>query len=158
MKKIIGIDPALRKTGWAIIQNNNNSLKFIASGTIKTNDKESISDRLSDLHYQLAEIIENYHPEEAAIEETFINNNSLSSLKLGQARGAIIVTCAIFDLKIAEYASTNVKKSISGIGRADKNQIAQMVKYLMPKAKFNSSDESDAISIAICHNNHRKLG
>ncbi len=91
MKKILGIDPALRKTGWAIIEKNNNSLNFIASGTIKTNDKESMAERLSDLHYQLAEIIEEYWPEEVAIEETFVNNNSLSSLKLGQARGAIIV-------------------------------------------------------------------
>jgi crossover junction endodeoxyribonuclease RuvC len=154
MKKILGIDPALRKTGWAIIEKNNNSLNFIASGTIKTNDKESMAERLSDLHYQLAEIIEEYWPEEVAIEETFVNNNSLSSLKLGQARGAIIVSCAIFKLKISEYASTTVKKTISGIGRADKNQIATMVKYLMPRAEFNNADESDAIAIAICHNNH----
>ncbi|MDA7705445.1 crossover junction endodeoxyribonuclease RuvC [Rickettsiales bacterium] len=157
MIKILGIDPALRKTGWAIIEKNNNILNFIASGTIKTNDKESMSDRLSDLHYQLAEIIEDHQPKQAAIEETFVNNNSLSSLKLGQARGAIIVTCAIFDLKIYEYASTSVKKAITGVGRADKNQIAQMVKYIMPKAKFNSDDESDAIAIAICHNNSTRF-
>lgn len=154
MSKILGIDPALRKTGWAIIEKNNNSLHFVASGTIKTNDKDIMSNRLSDLHYQLAEIIEQYQPDQTAIEETFINNNSLSSLKLGQARGAIIVTCAIFDLKISEYASTTVKKAISGIGRADKNQIAKMVQYLMPKAKFNGNDESDAIAIAICHSRY----
>tara|TARA_B110000259_G_scaffold188056_1_gene244705 strand:+ start:11389 stop:11859 length:471 start_codon:yes stop_codon:yes gene_type:complete len=154
MIKILGIDPALRKTGWAIIEKNNNSLSFIACGTVKTNDKSSMSDRLSDLHYQLAEVIEEYQPHEAAIEETFVNNNALSSLKLGQARGAIIVTCAIFDLKISEYASTTIKKTISGVGRADKNQVATMVKYLMPKATFNNADESDAIAIAICHNNH----
>ena len=154
MIKILGIDPALRKTGWAIIEKNNNSLSFIACGTVKTNDKSSMSDRLSDLHYQLAEVIEEYQPHEAAIEDTFVNNNALSSLKLGQARGAIIVTCAIFDLKISEYASTTIKKTISGVGRADKNQVATMVKYLMPKATFNNADESDAIAIAICHNNH----
>ncbi|MFT4718717.1 MAG: crossover junction endodeoxyribonuclease RuvC [Rickettsiales bacterium] len=154
MIKILGIDPALRKTGWAIIEKNNNSLSFVACGTVKTNDKSSMSDRLSDLHYQLAEVIEEYQPHEAAIEETFVNNNALSSLKLGQARGAIIVTCAIFDLKISEYASTTIKKTISGVGRADKNQVATMVKYLMPKATFNNADESDAIAIAICHNNH----
>lgn len=154
MKKILGIDPALRKTGWAIIEKNNNTLNFVASGTIKTNNKDKMSDRLLDLHYQLSKIIEQYRPTDASIEETFINNNSLSSLKLGQARGAIIVTCAIFDLKIFEYASTTIKKAISGIGRADKQQIATMVKYILPKAKFNNADESDAIAIAICHNNH----
>lgn len=152
--RIIGIDPALTKTGWAIIEKHNNSLNFIASGTIKTNSKDNMADRLSDLHYQLAEIIEEYNPSQASIEEVFINNNSLSSLKLGQARGAIIVTCAIFKIKISEYSSTKIKKTISGVGRADKSQIANMVKYIVPKAKFNSSDESDAIAIAICHNNH----
>jgi crossover junction endodeoxyribonuclease RuvC len=157
MVRILGIDPALRKTGWGIIENNNNNLSFIACGSICTNKDDSISKRLGDLYIGISNIIDQYHLDEIAIEETFVNKNAVSSLKLGHARGALIVSCAIFKFEVYEYASTTIKKAIVGVGRADKNQIAQMVKLILPKSKFNNEDESDALAIAICHNNYRRF-
>ncbi len=152
--RIIGIDPGLTKTGVGIIEVKNNSLSFIASQTIYTSPSDPLVIRLSHFHHSLAEIIKTHQPHEAAIEETFININPTSSLKLGQARGALILSLGICGLKVAEYSATAVKKAVVGVGRAEKTQIQMMVKILLPKANFKTEDEADALAVAICHNNN----
>lgn len=157
--RIIGIDPALTKTGWGIIENINNSLKFVACGTIKTNNKDELPVRLNKIHKELIEAISLYKPKVAAIEETFINNNPLSSLKLGHARGCIILTLAICKIPVVEYSATAIKKSIVGVGRAEKQQIQSMVNILLPQSKnyIKTEDEADALATAICYINNKKF-
>lgn len=152
-KTILGIDPALTSTGWAIVAAENNKYSFINCGTVTTNAKESTAFRLKFISDKLNQVIEIYKPTEIALEETFVNNNNLSSLKLGQARGAIILTIAQNNLEIFEYSATNVKKSIVGVGRAEKQQVDRMIKILLPKAIPKTDHESDAIAIALTHLN-----
>ncbi len=149
--RIIGIDPGLTKTGIGIIEINNNSLNFVFSDTIYSSPDLQMADRLSHFHNMLIQIIQLYKPNFASIEETFVNKNPISSLKLGHARGALMLTLGLCGLKVAEYSSTAVKKTIVGVGRADKNQVGSMIKILLPKAKFSTEDEADALAIAICH-------
>ncbi len=155
--KIIGIDPGLTKTGVGIIEVKNNSLSFISSQTIQTSASDSLVSRLTKFHESLTEIIKNYQPDEAAIEETFVNNNPVSSLKLGHARGALILTLGLCGLKVTEYSTTAVKKAVTGVGRAEKTQIQAMIKILLPKSDSKSEDEADALAVAICHNNNKHL-
>lgn len=152
---ILGIDPALTQTGWGVISSHQNIISFIACGTIKTNAKQPLAERLHYLYQNISQVIDIYKPNEVAIEETFVNTNAVSSLKLGQARGALILSVAIKGLEIHEYASTSIKKTVVGVGRADKNQVGVMIKYLLPKAICKTEDEADALAVAICHNNHR---
>lgn len=153
--KIIGIDPGLTKTGVGIIEVKNNSLFFVASETIYTKPSEAFASRLQHFHDTLSKIIALHQPHESAIEETFINENPTSSLKLGHARGALILTLSLHGLKVSEYATTAVKKAVVGVGRADKNQVQMMVKVLLPNANFKTEDEADALAVAICHHSHR---
>jgi crossover junction endodeoxyribonuclease RuvC len=153
--KILGIDPGLTKTGWGLISCVNNNISFIACGTIHTNAKESLSKRIFHLHKNILEVVRLHKPDQAAIEETFINNNPTTSLKLGHARGALMLSLSLNeDLEIFEYSATAVKKAVVGIGRADKNQIGAMIGYILPKSNPKTEDEADALAIAICHNNH----
>jgi len=152
--KIIGIDPGLTKTGVGIIEIKNNSLFFIAAETIYSNAADPLSIRLNHFHKSLVEIIKIYQPDEAAIEETFVNKNPLSSLKLGHARGSLILSLSLCQLKVAEYSATAVKKAVVGVGRAEKEQIQMMIKVLLPKANFKTEDEADALAVAICHHNN----
>jgi crossover junction endodeoxyribonuclease RuvC len=151
---ILGIDPGLQHTGWGIIFNEGNSFKFIDAGVINTNPKDDLANRLKFLSEELTKIIKNNKITEAAIEETFVNKNNLSSLKLGHARGALMVTVSLAGISLAEYSATKVKKSIVGVGRAEKGQIGMMVKVLLPNAKFTSEDAADALAVAICHANN----
>jgi crossover junction endodeoxyribonuclease RuvC len=151
--RIIGIDPGLTKTGVGIIDVNNNTLSFVASQTIFTKASDPFATRLLYFHQSLLEIIKKYKPDISAIEETFVNKNPVSSLKLGHARGALILTLGLCELKVFEYASTAVKKSVVGVGRAEKAQVQAMIKILLPKADFKTEDEADALAIAICCNN-----
>ncbi len=155
--RILAIDPGLNKTGWAIVDYKDNCTYFVACGTIKTDSKNTLPQRLSDIHHQLEGIIVRFGPHEAAIEETFVNKNPQSSLKLGHARGAIILTLSLAQLSINEYSATNIKKSVVGAGRADKAQIEAMVKMLLPNAKIHGADEADALAVALCHCHHRNL-
>ena len=158
MTTILGIDPALTKTGWGIIFHDKGVLKFVASGTIKTSDKDNLCTRLGVLSEGLMKVIKEYDPDEAAIEETFVNKSGQATLKLGQARGALILTTAQAKIPLGEYAANLVKKTVTGTGHAEKEQIQMMVKMLMPTAKFDSADAADALAVAITHAIHsRKL-
>jgi crossover junction endodeoxyribonuclease RuvC len=153
--RIIGIDPGLRRTGWGIIDVVGNRLSFIAAGTLMVETEGVMGDRLVDLFDQLTGIIESHRPDEAAVEETFVNENPRSTLKLGQARGIALLVPARAGLMVAEYAPNQIKKSVVGAGHAEKQQIRMMVKVLLPKATFDKDDAADALAIAICHAHHR---
>lgn len=152
--RLLGIDPGLKHTGWGIIETSGNKLSYVACGCISTDEKEPISFRLLRLHTELTKILELYKPDEAAIEETFVNKNALSSLKLGHARGALMMTVSLAGLTPKEYAATLVKKSVVGVGRAEKDQVMMMVKMLLKGAEIKSADAADALAVAICHASH----
>ncbi len=154
--RIIGIDPGLRRTGWGVIESYGNSLKFIASGTVRSDDKADLATRLCQLHDGLEAVLHFHKPEEAAVEATFVNRDATATLKLGQARGVAMLVPARAGLVVAEYAPNAVKKTVIGVGHGDKKQIHMMVKVLMPRATFDTDDAADAIAIAICHAHHRE--
>ncbi|RWC29236.1 crossover junction endodeoxyribonuclease RuvC [Mesorhizobium sp.] len=154
--RIIGIDPGLRRTGWGIVESLGNSLRFIASGTVKSDDKAALATRLCQLHDGLAEILHSAMPHEAAVEQTFVNKDAVATLKLGQARGIAMLVPARAGLVVAEYAPNAVKKAVIGVGHGDKKQIHMMVKVLLPKAIFDTEHAADALAIAICHAHHRQ--
>lgn len=153
--KIIGIDPGLTKTGVGVIEVKNNTISFVASETIHSSPSDPLSIRLQHYYQELTRIIKIFQPDEAAIEETFVNQNPVSSLKLGHARGALILSLGLSNLSVYEYSATAVKKAVTGVGRAEKSQIQAMIKILLPKANFKTEDEADALAVAICHNNNR---
>ncbi|MDX2095702.1 MAG: crossover junction endodeoxyribonuclease RuvC [Alphaproteobacteria bacterium] len=156
--RIIGIDPGLVSTGWGIIECRGSALTFVDCGTIAPDAKAALSERLLALHRDLSRIIALYAPTTAAIEETFVTANGASTLKLGQARGALIVTLAAQGLPVAEYAARTVKKALVGTGAADKNQVSRMVGVLLPAAREALAackhDAADALAIAITHAHH----
>jgi len=152
--KIIGIDPGLQKTGWGIITKDGNALKYIASGLIKTNAKAELAQRLATLHHGLTDIINTHAPQTAAVEETFINKNPASALKLGQARGVVLAVPAILNLPTAEYSANKIKKSVVGTGHASKDQIQMMIRTLLPASGQITEDEADALAVAITHAHH----
>ena len=155
MRIILGIDPGLQRTGWGVIQYNGNALSLIGCGTVTTDSAEkSIAPRVLHLSNELQKIITKYQPNEAAVEETFVNVNGQSTLKLGQARGAILLTLVQSGVAVSEYAATLVKKSIVGAGRAEKNQVSLMVQVLLPGCAKHGADAMDALAVAICHAHH----
>ena len=154
---ILGIDPGLQKTGWGIISSEGNALQYIASGLIKTNTKNSMAERLAHLHHGLIAVIDEHSPHEAAIEETFVNQNPASALKLGQARGVLLTVPALKGLSVEEYSANKVKKSVVGSGHAAKQQIGMMVKTLLPACGTITEDEADALAVAITHAHYRTL-
>lgn len=154
--RIMGIDPGLRKTGWGLIESKGNALRFVAAGTIAAPAKDELSQRLVYIFNSLVDLIDEFAPDEAAVEETFVNKDARATLKLGQARGIALLAPAKAGLWTGEYAANQVKKSVVGVGHADKSQVQLMVKTLLPKAQFNSDDAADALAIAICHAHHRE--
>lgn len=153
--RIIGIDPGLRRTGWGIIDTLGNSLKFVASGTVMSDGDMDLASRLCQLHDGLAEVVHAYRPDEAAVEQTFVNKDAVATLKLGQARGVVMLVPARAGLQVSEYAPNAVKKAVIGVGHGEKQQIHMMLKILMPKVEFTGNDAADALAIAICHAHHR---
>ena len=153
--RIIGIDPGLRNSGWGVVESLGNSLRFVASGTVKSDGKLDLASRLKQLYDGLESVLHFYQPFEAAVENTFVNKDATATLKLGQARGIAMVVPARAGLRVAEYAPNAVKKAVIGVGHGDKKQIHMMVKVLMPKATFDSDHAADALAIAICHAHHR---
>ena len=155
MTIILGIDPGLVKTGWGIIEQTGSKLKYIDCGVISTSSKVPIEKRLHVLHNELSKIVLKFCPEESGIEETFVNKNAASSLKLGFARGALLLSLSINKLLVSEYAPTLIKKTVVGVGRAEKSQIQAMIKVLLPASNVDDEDAADALAVAICHANHR---
>ena len=153
--RIIGIDPGLRRTGWGIIESDGLRLIYVASGMIPSTADEQLSYRLREIFEGLTSVLGSFKPHEASVEETFVNKDARSTLKLGQARGIALLAPAMKGLQVAEYAANVIKKTVVGAGHAEKHQVQAMIKFLLPKAKFDSADEADALAIAICHANHR---
>jgi crossover junction endodeoxyribonuclease RuvC len=153
--RIIGIDPGLRRCGWGIVEATGNRLVFVACGTLMPPTDGALADRLAFLFAGVNQVLDLYAPDEAAVEETFVNAGPRSALLLGQARGVALMTPAVRGLLVAEYAANLVKKSVVGTGHADKGQVGLMVKTLLPVADFKSADAADALAIAICHAHHR---
>ncbi|MBV8392819.1 MAG: crossover junction endodeoxyribonuclease RuvC [Alphaproteobacteria bacterium] len=152
--RLIGLDPGLRLTGWGVIDVEGNRLRHVAHGVIKVSVEGTLASRLNDLFDGIAAVIVEHRPLEAAVEETFVNVNPASTLKLGQARGVVLVAPARAGLPVFEYAANLVKKSVVGAGHADKRQIAMMVGRLLPGV-VATADAADALAIAICHAHHR---
>ncbi|MBN9565303.1 MAG: crossover junction endodeoxyribonuclease RuvC [Alphaproteobacteria bacterium] len=155
MIKIIGIDPGLRNTGWGVIGVNGNHLHHIGHGVVRSTDKGTTAARLAELFKGLQNIIETHEPHEAAVEETFVNMNPTSTLKLGLARGMAIVVPALRDIPVAEYSANRIKKAVVGVGHADKKQMGHMVQVLLPMAGEVKLDAADALAVAICHAHFR---
>jgi crossover junction endodeoxyribonuclease RuvC len=153
--RILGIDPGLRHMGWGIVEVSGSRLTYVASGTIHSADKADLGVRLRSLHEGLSAVVADYAPQEAAVEETFVNCDPRSALKLGQARGIAIVVPALAGLPVAEYAANLIKKTVVGSGHAEKTQIALMVRMLLPKCDPASADAADALAVAITHAQHR---
>ena len=154
--RIIGLDPGLRITGWGVIEVRGSSLTHVDHGTVTSKATDSLPVRLLSLYTQLVDIIQQYAPHEAAVEETFVNRNPLSALKLGAARGIVLLAPAQGGLVVGEYAPNTVKKSVVGVGHADKTQVAMMVERLLPTSRGAIQDAADALAIAICHAHHRR--
>jgi crossover junction endodeoxyribonuclease RuvC len=155
--RIIGIDPGLRRTGWGVIESDGVRLSYVASGLITSAADEELAHRLRELYQGISTVIASFQPREAAVEETFVNDNARATLKLGQARGMALLAPAMAGLRVAEYPPNLVKKAVVGAGHAEKQQIQAMIGFLLPKARVESADEADALAIAICHANHRQV-
>lgn len=155
MVRIIGLDPGLRNTGWGVIESEGSRLSYIADGAVHSDADAPLPERLLQLHRQLLDVLSTYSPDEAAIEETFVNKDARATLKLGQARGVVMLAPAALAITVAEYAPNQIKKSVVGAGHAEKAQVKHMVKLLLPKAQMNTADSTDALAIAICHAHHR---
>ncbi|MDE2601607.1 MAG: crossover junction endodeoxyribonuclease RuvC [Bradyrhizobium sp.] len=153
--RILGIDPGLRRTGWGVIEINGNRLGFVGCGSVEPADSLPLASRLLAIHQGLAAVLADFRPEEAAVEQTFVNKDGVATLKLGQARGVAMLAPAMFGVTVAEYAPNQIKKTVVGAGHADKNQISVMLKILLPKAEPKSPDAADALAVAITHAHHR---
>lgn len=154
--RIIGIDPGLRRCGWGVIEASGNRLSFVACGTLTPPVSDDLANRLAGLFTGISDLVRRFSPDEAAVEETFVNQGARSALQLGQARGVALMTPASMGLPVAEYAANLVKKSVVGTGHAEKTQVQAMVKIMLPQADFaKSADAADALAIAICHAHHR---
>ena len=152
MIRLLGLDPGLRHTGWGLVDKEGPKFRFISAGVINPDETLSLPERLAELHEGLKKIITDWKPDEVAVEETFVNKNPNSTLKLGQARGVVILTPALFGLPVAEYTPNQIKKMIVGAGHADKNQVDMMVRTLLKTVPEHiPPDASDALAIALCH-------
>jgi crossover junction endodeoxyribonuclease RuvC len=151
---ILGLDPGLGTTGWGIIRAQGNRLSHIANGQLKTSASEPLPRRLSHLASQLEAILADHQPDATAVEEVFVNKNPQSTLKLGQARGVILMIAARSGLEVGEYAARLVKKAVVGTGGAEKAQVHAMVQRLLPGATIAGPDAADALAVAITHAHH----
>ena len=148
---ILGIDPGLRNTGWGVIESDGNRLKHLAHGTVTSDAAFDLAQRLAQLHDGLFEVVKQWQPQACAVEETFVNRNPVSTLKLGQARGVALLVPARAGLVVAEYAPNHIKKALVGVGHAEKAQVHAMVARLLHGAAKAGSDAADALAVAICH-------
>ena len=152
-KRVLGIDPGLLHTGWAVVDTAGQSRKYIASGVILPNPKLEMAERLVTIFHELTKICETFQPDECSIEIIFVNKNPKTTLLLGQARAAAIVAVANHNIPVFEYEPNVIKKALTGAGHADKSAVDKMVKILLPVAQPKTADEADAIAIALAHTN-----
>lgn len=155
MARILGIDPGLKSTGWGMIEVEGNVLKHLGHGVVTSTAKFTLPDRLDEIYVGLKTIINTFDPDEAAVEEIFVNQNPASALKLGMARGVVLLAPARAGLDVAEYSANKIKKSVVGAGHANKEQIVRMVQHLLPGCHVAETDAADALAIAICHAHYR---
>jgi len=148
---ILGLDPSLTCTGWGIVAKAGNRLTHVANGQVRTDPKASLAEWLVTLDRELTDVILAHRPDHAAVEEVFVNKNPQSTLKLGHARGVILLTAARAGLPVAEYATRLVKQAIVGTGAAEKAQVEAMLKVLLPGARVTGPDAADALAVAITH-------
>lgn len=155
MPRLLGIDPGLRFTGWGVIEAEGNRLRHVADGVIATESTTAVPERLKLLHDGLRELLTRLCPDEAAVEETYVNRNGTATLKLGYARGVALLAPALAGIPVAEYAAKSVKMAVVGTGGAEKEQVQMMVRRLLPGAVIRRADAADALAVAICHAHHR---
>jgi len=153
--RLLGLDPGLRHTGWGVIEADGNRLSHIANGVVTADHEAPLAQRLATIYDGIIAVIAAHCPSEAAVEESFVNRNPASALKLGLARGVILLAPAKAGLGVYEYAANRVKKAVVGAGHAHKQQIGAMVAILLPGCKPDSEDAADALAIAICHAHYR---
>jgi crossover junction endodeoxyribonuclease RuvC len=154
--RILGVDPGSRLTGYGCVDFSGRTLKHVADGTLRLSNtggrsETPLEDRLFSLYEGLSEVIREYRPEVLSVEKVFFAKNALSALKLGQARGAVILTGRIHGLSIAEYSPAEVKSAVAGYGQADKEQVARMLQLMLGRREFVTPDASDGLALAICH-------
>ena len=151
--RLLGLDPGLRHTGWGLIEaRRGNELRFLACGVVSAPEGDDLARRLGFLYHGLAAVIRDWLPAEAAVEETVVNRNPLTSLKLGHARGVVLLAASHAGIPVCEYASSRVKKAVTGTGGAGKEQVAAMVRFLLSGCGEGlKADASDALAVAICH-------
>jgi crossover junction endodeoxyribonuclease RuvC len=155
MVRLLGLDPGLRFTGWGVIEVDGNRLRHIGDGVIATDSTDAVPDRLKVLHEALMALLNRLRPDEAAVEETYINRSGSASLKLGYARGVALLAPALAGVPVTEYGAKSVKKAVVGTGGADKDQVEMMVRRLLPGALIRRADAADALAVAICHAHNR---
>jgi crossover junction endodeoxyribonuclease RuvC len=155
MAKLLGVDPGLRYTGWGLIEADRNRLRYIADGVIAIDAELGVPERLKTLYDALAGLLSRHRPDEAAVEETYVNRNGAATLKLGYARGIALLTPALAGIPVTEYAAKSVKLAVVGTGSAAKQQVQEMVRRLLPGAAIQRPDAADALAVAICHAHHR---
>jgi crossover junction endodeoxyribonuclease RuvC len=153
--RILGLDPGLQHTGWGLIEHDGFRLRFRGEGVISTSAEEDLPQRLLALHRGLAAVIAEWTPDEAAVEHTYVARNPESALKLGQARGVVLLAPALAGVVVREYGAMEVKRAVVGTGHAAKEQVQAMVRQLLPGVVFRRADSADALAIAICHAHHR---
>ncbi len=151
---ILGLDPGLGCTGWGVIRSDGNRLSHVANGHVRTDASMPLPRRLALLYGALIDLVAAYRPEGAAAEEVIGNSNAQSTLKLGQARGVVLLAVAQAGLVVGEYAPTTIKKAVVGTGGADKTQVQAMVARLLPGVRLAGADAADALAVAICHAHH----
>lgn len=156
MTRLMGIDPGLRFTGWGVIEAEGNRLRHVADGVIATDNTHAVPARLKYIHDELTALFLLYCPQEAAVEETYVNRNGAATLKLGYARGVALLAPALAGISVAEYGAMEVKRAVVGTGAATKDQVEMMVRRLLPAATLKRADAADALAVAICHAHHRQ--
>ncbi|HVM79133.1 MAG TPA: crossover junction endodeoxyribonuclease RuvC [Stellaceae bacterium] len=152
--RLIGLDPGLLHTGWGVIEVEGNRLSYVADGVVHSRGGRPLAERLVDLFRAVGEVLDRFEPHAAAVEESFVNKNPASTLKLGVARGVVLLAPAERGLPVTEYPTNLVKKSVVGVGHAEKEQVQMMVRRLLPGCLAESADAADALAVAICHAHH----
>lgn len=154
--RILGIDPGLRRTGWGVIAIAGSRLSYIGCGCVESDAALPLAGRLRQLHEGLVGVLGAWAPDEVAVEETFVNKDAQATLKLGHARAVALLVPALAGLSVAEYAANQVKKTVVGVGHAEKAQIAAMIRVLLPLSDARSPDAADALAVAVTHAHYRK--